>query len=185
MLSWTHNHVYPFFRSHFNVDLEDCVALGQSCYISPSVLELQELIRCSLQIHREKLLVYKRIFVDKPVQTILYSESYTRVRLRNSFTVQYSMCGVQRFGKILYFIHVNGKTYAMLKTLVSDDESLQQHFHSTNDCLDKIPTDYGLVVVKEGPVQCIQVSQVKRKCVFIVVDDIQYVAIVPNYKYDD
>ena len=174
-------------RSHFNVDLEDCVALGQSCHISPSVLEVQEMIRCSLPSHREELLVYKRIFVDKPVQTILYSESYTRVRLRNSFTVQYSMCGVQKFGKIRYFVHANRNTYAMLTTLVSDDEieNLQQHFHLTNDCLDKIPTDYGLVVVKEGPVQCIPVSQIKRKCVFIIVDDIQYVAIVPNYKYDD
>jgi hypothetical protein len=89
------------------------------------------------------------------------------------------MCGMQQFGKNLYFVHVSGKTYAMLKTLVTDDETLQ-HFHSTNNCLDKIPTDYGLVVVKEGPVQCIQISQVRRKCVFIVYD-IQYVGIVPNY----
>ena len=52
---------------------------------------------------------------------------------------------------------------------MSDDEikSLQQHFHLANDCLDKIPTDYGLVVVKEGPVQCIPVSQIKRNVLMI------------------
>ena len=46
----------------------------------------------------------------------------------------------------------------MLRTLVPADECLQQHFHSTNDCLDKIPKGYGLVVVMEGPVQCIPES---------------------------
>ena len=49
----TQSYVYSFFSSHFNVDHEDCVALGQSCHILPSVLELQELIRCSLQIQRK------------------------------------------------------------------------------------------------------------------------------------
>ena len=44
------------------------------------------------------------------VQTILVSEAYTRVKLRNSFTVQYSTYGVLRFGKILYFVHINEKT---------------------------------------------------------------------------
>lgn len=162
--------IYSFlFRSHFNVELKDCIALGQSCYVSPSVPELQELnqhFESSLQVHREKLLVYQRILVDKPVQTILFSEAYTRVKLRNSLTVQYSMYGVQGFGKIL---HINAKTFAMLRTLVSGDESLQQHFHSRNDCLDKIPTDYGLAVVKEGPVQCIQISQIRSVILLLLI----------------
>ena len=63
-------------------------------------------------------------------------------------------------------------------------ESLKQHFHSVNDSLDKIPINDGLVVVTEGPVQCVQISQIRRKCVFVVVNNIQYVLIVPNCKYD-
>lgn len=88
----------------------------------------------SQQVQKDKLLVYKHVFVDKPAQTILFSEAYTRVKLRNSFTVQYLACsGEQRLGKILYFLLILMEKHAMLRrlVLVSSGESLRQHFHST------------------------------------------------------
>ena len=78
--------------------------------------------------------------------SVFYSQSYTRVKARNSYTVE---CTNQLLGQIRYFAHVSQchTTYAVLTSLLPITSStLQQHFRTLNDALDKLTLIQSTVV---------------------------------------
>ena len=105
--------------------------------------------------------------------SVFYSQSYTRVKARNSYTVEFSN---QLLGQIRYFVHVSDTTYAILTSLVPNAlTTRKQHFRTSNDALDKlalIQKRCGIFLVEKGPVVCVPVTLLARKCVYMTVVNI-------------
>ncbi len=120
--------------------------------------------------------------------SVFFSQSYTRVKARNSYTVE---CTNRLLGQIRYFAHVSQchTTYAVLTSLVPITSStLQQHFRTSNDALDKLTSIQkrsGILLVEKGPVACVPVSLLLRKCVYMYIDGCEYVAMFPNNCFYD
>ena len=143
----THTHT-NCLRSHVSVDLGDCISLGQLQQTIMSDSELQQLngkLPSGLQITNaiQGVPTSTRILKD---HSVFYSQSYTRVKARNSYTVE---CTNQLLGQIRYFAHVSQchTTYAVLTSLLPITSStLQQHFRTLNDALDKLTLIQSTVV---------------------------------------
>lgn len=107
--------------------------------------------------------------------TTYYSTAYRRVKVRNSYTVQY--CG--GFGQICGFITLDGLSYVLVlvvKLLLSAGtgyDAVDSLFQST------------IKPVTCGPLVCIRSSELKSKCVFINGSVSSYVASFPySLMYD-
>lgn len=147
--------------------------------------ELQQLnskLPSSLQISTTQgVPTSTRILKD---HSVFFSQSYTRVKARSSYTVECTgtdqiLC--TRFTMSYYVCCSNvPSTYPITSS------SLQQHFRTSNDALNKltlIQKRSGILLVK-GSVVCVPVSFL-RKCVYMYIDGYEYVAVFPNNCFYD
>lgn len=100
---------------------------------------------------------------------ILFSEQYSRVKVRNSYTVLYrASSGMLSYGQILYFVCLRNKPAAVIKQL--------QHLRSPED----FQPAKAIVPVTVSPImEVVNVADIQEKCVFLCVSDVCYVINFP------
>ena len=83
----------------------------------------------------QEVLKFFRIEFKK---NVFFSAEYTRVRARNSYTVEFvDEVGVMKIGAILYYIKVSTVVFAVIKELVPVF-NVSEHFNIPSDCLDRL-----------------------------------------------
>ena len=117
-----------------------------------------------------------RVIVNKQV---LYSAEYTRVKARNSYTVQYLHQGSVKYGFILYFLSVSSMTYAAVKQLVTV-LNISNYFNLPTDCMDKLHRSGIFPITNDVPVAFVPVNKIVGKAVFISFESLRYVCTLPN-----
>ena len=107
--------------------------------------------------------------------TTFYSTAYKRVRVRNSYTVQYS----SGFGQICCFVALDGLSYVLVLLT-----KLLQLAGTGYEAVDSLSYS-SIKPVTCGPMVCIPSSALHSKCVFIGGSSISYVASFPySLMYD-
>ena len=114
-----------------------------------------------------------RLLRIKLRQGVFYSQQYTRLRSRNSYTVCYSDGGEEKFGFIQYFLSLPGQTLAVVTPLLP----------ASHSCY---PTQLRILrhriksVVLDSSFCIVSVDMFICKCVFIEFDNLCYVARKPS-----
>ena len=121
----------------------------------------------------QRVQVASRLITDDG--TTYYSTAYRRVKVRNSYTVQY--CG--GFGQICGFIALDGLS-CVLVLVVKLLQSAGTGYHAVDSL-----SHSTIKPVTCGPMVCIRSSALKSKCVFINGSSSSYVASFPySLMYD-
>ena len=111
-------------------------------------------------------------------QSLLYSVEYRRVTVRNTYTIAYHDVDCVMFGLIQYFIHVSGRTGAVLKSLVCT--SCSAHFGVAYNALDSLPSSHFMRVVSVGSLTFVPLVNFLSKCVLMEFSHGTYVVSFPN-----
>lgn len=109
---------------------------------------------------------------------IYYSRTYKRVKKRNSYTIIYHGDVEERFGSIEYFLVLNHKVIAVMKSLDPISATCQDHFLLNTTVLDNV-----LVltpVVKTSSIVCCFVESFVQKCLFMDFNCVQYISKFPS-----
>ena len=102
--------------------------------------------------------------------TTFFSMAYKRVRVRNSYTVQYS----GGHGQICNFVVVDGLDYVLVLIY-----KLLQRSNIGYSALDALSVST-ITAVSRGPIVCVPSTALQRKCVFINGSSTSYVLSFPN-----
>lgn len=100
-------------HSPSTVALSGCAAIGPiyTIHLEPG---LRRAVQEQFQIEIEMASTFYRAMIQGKTY---YSKSYTRAKTRNSYTVQYTDNGVQKFGFINYFLSVSSLCVAVVTPL--------------------------------------------------------------------
>ncbi len=119
-------------------------------------VELKRTISSSLNLDVERGLQFQRAVIKR---SLYHSEQYTRVRVRNSYTVCYRDGG-DKYGFIRFFLSVKDHTIAVISPLhVCNHYSHPTELSDLNTIIVPVERQSGLVVVSVENIVC--------KCIFI------------------
>ena len=107
----------------------------------------------------DKLQTFYRLLLNEEV---FFSQMYSRVKKRNSFTVLFSIHGKYNFGSILRYFVISGIPVAVIKYF---KVVCQPCVHSVQE------SDVHFVV---------PVHDIKEKCIFLEVSNCMYIARFPS-----
>ena len=114
-----------------------------------------------------------------------YCSRYTRVKLRNSYTVKYSSSGGSEcvYGQIQFFVSVQNHLFAFIQKLTPYTSACKDHFLMAHGALDCVSVSK-FVPVNKGDITCVPVTALIRNCVFVNISDrinnFMYVISFPN-----
>lgn len=146
-----------FIHSHSYCKSYDLVGgtsvLGKMQIITPAQDELQ--LIC--QYYGRTITSISTFLRLQRDNEILFSQKYTRVKVRNSYTVTYQCL---LYGQILYFVCLDRQPAAVIVKL--DELPLPNDF---------LPIQTIVPVERTAELQVVNVQDVKEKCVFIQISD--------------
>ena len=156
------------------------VSLKSECHITIGEPYRSAIVQAVGQVFSPtQMRVGERLVVDK---TTYYSKQYKRVKARNSYTVELTIpgdaTGQLDFGHIQFFIQLPVGIFAPGNVFKQVDASCSAHFSVSNSSLQLMNRLH--VLKDEYSVVCVPVSSLKRKCVFMQMDDVLYTAQLPN-----
>ena len=123
-----------------------------------------------------------RVAVGK---NVFFSKEYTRVRARNSFTVEYIYQGAVKIGIVLYFIYISGHTFASISELQKIN-NISGYFGLSTECLNVLHCSGVLPVVQiQDSVVFVPVNSLYKKVVFMQCGVNLYVGTFPSSVIDD
>ena len=154
--------------------------LGRTALKLPTTLILQELHKYIIEnglghlyTADQKLLTFYRL---KVLQSIYYSSDYTRVKVRNSYTVMYMYNGHAVYGQIKHFLIVGSTPLAVVRK-ACPQAILSEKFCSEITSLDKII----IPVTMLDAYDVISVHSIIEKCMYVQVSSVEcYVVRFPN-----
>lgn len=111
--------------------------------------------------------------------SVFFSAGYSRVRVRNSYTVEYVDDDDIKIGKILYYVHVITVTFAVIRELLPVF-GVSNYFNLSNDSLDCLHCSRILPISSEESISFVPVKDITKKIVFMNFGTKMYIATFPN-----
>lgn len=117
----------------------------------------------------DKLQTFYRLLLNEEV---FFSQMYSRVKKRNSFTVLFSIHGKYNFGSILRYFVISGIPVAVIKYFKVVCQAAGHRFGINIPCVHSVQeSDIHFVV---------PVHDIKEKCIFLEVSNCMYIARFPS-----
>ena len=168
------------------LEQDDCYVLGRVFNATLASLDINRLNAALEKLNKhpistsQEVQKFYRVVVEK---NVFFSKEYTRVKARNSFTVEYIHLGTLRIGIILYFIFISGCTFACI-TELQRISNISDYFDLSTDCLNALHCSGVIPVVPVVPVEdsivFVPVRNLYKKAVFIQCDVKLYVGTFPS-----
>ena len=124
-----------------------------------------------------------RVVVNK---NIYFSKEYSRVKARNSFTVEYicPLQGTRNIGSILYFVKHLHVTFAVVNELVPLS-NVSAYFSLPTNCLNVLHCSGVKPVAVGATITYVPVQNILKKAIFINFNVQCYVATFPSSIVND
>ena len=124
------------------------------------LVELQSFVFAT---HQSKQEVMKFLHIMK--ENVFFSAEYSRVSIRNSYTVEYVDSDTTKIGKILYYVHVSTVTFVIIKEL-HPVFGVSNYFNLSNDSLDRLNCSRILPVSSKEVISFVPVKDITKKCFY-------------------
>lgn len=167
---------------------ENCYVLGKVSTVTLSSSHIDILNTELERFHKppicssDEVHKFYRVVVGK---NVFFSKEYTRVKARNSFTVEYIHQGTVRIGTVLYFIYISGCTFASISEL-QKISNISGYFGVSTQCLSVLHCSGVIPVVPvQDSIEFVPVNKLYKKAVFIQCGVNMYVGTFPSSVIDD